>query len=159
MPNAFNDALSVSLKRYSGNRKPTHTDQYLQFTSHQPLEHKMGVIRTLTHRAKIICSTQEAKEREMQHLKEVLSISGYQKWTWDSPGSKMKQRSELNSPPPAKKGHVTMPYVGGISESLTRKIRKTGVAVHARPVNTIRSQLVAPKDSNKIREIRSDLQN
>ena len=66
-------------------RKATLTDQY--FDSHQPLEHKLGVIRTLTHRAKIICSTVAAKELETQHLKKVLSISKYPRWAWDTPGS------------------------------------------------------------------------
>ena len=31
-------------------RKPIHTDQYLSMDSHHPLQHKLGVIRTLEHR-------------------------------------------------------------------------------------------------------------
>lgn len=30
-------------------RKPTHIDHYLPFDFHQPLEHKLGVIRTPQH--------------------------------------------------------------------------------------------------------------
>ena len=55
-------------------RKPTHTDQYLQFASNQPLNHKLGVIRTLRHRCDVICSTEEAKLQELEHLKKVLSV-------------------------------------------------------------------------------------
>ena len=40
-------------------RKPTHTDQYLQFDSNQPLQHKLGVIKTLYHRCNTICTTDE----------------------------------------------------------------------------------------------------
>ena len=50
-------------------RKPTHTDQYLQFSSNQPLQHKLGVIRTLYHRCNTICSSEEAKSEEIEHLK------------------------------------------------------------------------------------------
>ncbi|XP_076438816.1 uncharacterized protein LOC143277798 [Babylonia areolata] len=39
-----------------------------------------------------------------------------------------------------------MPYVSGVTEVLSMKIRKLGVSVHAKPTNTIRSQLVRPKD-------------
>ena len=38
------DSGTLSSRVY---RKPTHTDHYLQFGSHHPLIHKLGVIRTL----------------------------------------------------------------------------------------------------------------
>ena len=47
--------------KFSVYRKPTHTDQYLQFQSHQPMEHTMRVIRTLTHRADTIISDPQDK--------------------------------------------------------------------------------------------------
>ena len=40
-------------------RKPTHTDQYLQFDSNQPLHHKLGVIRTLHHRCMTLCTDEQ----------------------------------------------------------------------------------------------------
>ena len=55
-------------------RKPTSTDQYLDFTSHQPLQHKLGVIRTLSHRANTIPSSEPAKTKEFTHMKRSLSI-------------------------------------------------------------------------------------
>ena len=44
---------SLATKVY---RKPTHTDHYLQFDSHHPLIHKLGVFRTLSHRAEQVIS-------------------------------------------------------------------------------------------------------
>lgn len=44
-------------------QKPTHTNQHLLFHSHNPLEHKLGVNRTLQHRAEYIPSKPDGKER------------------------------------------------------------------------------------------------
>ena len=45
-------------------RKPTHTDQYLQWDSHHHLSAKFSVIHTLSHRAKTVCSKPELLQQE-----------------------------------------------------------------------------------------------
>ena len=63
-------------------RKDTHTDQYLLFDSHHPLVHKLGVIRTLFHRADTISSNEDAKQEEHKHLKSALGQCSYRGWTF-----------------------------------------------------------------------------
>ena len=65
------------LMTFSVYRKRAHADQYLQYNSHQPLQLKLGVVRTLSHRARSLCSTPEALDSEMGHSEKVMSISGY----------------------------------------------------------------------------------
>ena len=126
-------------------RKATHTDQYLQFDSHQPLQHKLGVIRTLHHRANKICS-EGNKEAEMIHLKKVLAVSGYTKAAWNTATSGSKTRGNQATQRTTTTGYITLPYVGTISDALARTIRPYGIQVHHKPSNTIRSRLVRPKD-------------
>ena len=45
-------------------RKPTHTDQYLQWDSHHHLSAKFSVIHTLSHRASTVCSKPELLQKE-----------------------------------------------------------------------------------------------
>ena len=52
---------SLSITVY---RKPTHTDQYLQWDSHHHLSAKFSVIQTLSHRASIVCSNPELLQKE-----------------------------------------------------------------------------------------------
>ena len=61
-------------------RKPSHTDQYLQWDSNHNLASKYSVINTLTHRARTLCSTPQLINKEFEHLEEVLRGCKYPRW-------------------------------------------------------------------------------
>ena len=61
-------------------RKPTHTNQYLQWDSHHAISNKYSVINSLLQRAKDICSNQDQLEEEQTHIQKVLSACKYPPW-------------------------------------------------------------------------------
>ena len=125
----------------------THTDQYLAFDSCQPLQHKLGVIRTLKHRAETIVTRKEDLEAEIDHIKKALSISGYPEWTWNQANTTSRPaQKERNPDAPTKKGSVTLPYIPGLTEKLCRYMRKKGIQCHVKPHTKLRNLLVHPKD-------------
>jgi hypothetical protein len=62
----------------------------------------------------------------------------------NTPSSRSKTVQRNREKP--NKGHLTLPYVEGVTEAISRKMRNFGITVHVKPTNTIRSKLVAPKD-------------
>ena len=73
-------------------RKPTHTDHYLQWESHHSLSSKYSIIGTLTHRAKVVCTTPELLKDELKHLREAMGNCNYPYWA-----IKRVQNKVLNS--------------------------------------------------------------
>ena len=77
---AFLDTMSVLNEdgtiRTRVFRKETHTDQYLNFTSNHPLEHKRGVVRTLLHRAESVVSDEQERQEEQERINKVLGVNG-----------------------------------------------------------------------------------
>lgn len=115
-----------------------------------------GVIRTLHHRCQNLYSSEEAKIKELDHLKKVLTVSGYSKAAWNTAVSNKPTSSpqrHSTSMPSAFKGSVTLPYVGPATEAVARNVRKTDITVHIKPANTIRNKLVHPKDKLIVREL------
>jgi len=98
-------------------RKSTHIDQYLNFSSHHPIEHELNVVslaRTLLERSQCLVTEIEDRKQEDFHVEEALRACGYLKWTFnkvrhqtESKRNKMsrKQRDSLQRP------MVIIPYV------------------------------------------------
>ena len=108
-------------------RKPTHTDQYLQWDSHHPISAKYSVVGTLYHRAKTISSNNDKLHKEDTHLTRALGDCKYPRWAvnrvkmrMNNPTKTQKKKNEQyqpNTPRP----YITVPYYRGLSESFKKK--------------------------------------
>ena len=105
----------------------THTDQYLHFSSHHPLQHKLSVIRTLLDRSINIVTEEQDRKQEEHHIQTALTHCGYPDWSISKVKSQMatskhkkvtrkltRQHSDVN------KTTVVIPYVQDLSEAVTR---------------------------------------
>ena len=97
-------------------RKATHTDQYLYFDSHYPLQHKLGVVYTLLDKMELmdkIVSEDKDKPQEEVTIKKALSMCGYPKWTFDKVRKKMENKQQTtpkqNDTTQKKQGHGSYP--------------------------------------------------
>ena len=134
-------------------RKPTHTDQYLQWDSHHPISSKYSVVGTLYHRAKTISSNNQGLQQEEDHLNRALGKCNYPRWAlnrvrikMNNPAQKKKNRNtqQNNTPKP----YITVPYYKGLSESVKKKCSNFGVQVYFKGGTTIKNLLVNPKDKD-----------
>ena len=140
-------------------RKPTHTDQYLQWDSHHHLSAKFSVIQTLSHRASTVCSDPELLQKEKEHLRKALTKCNYPKWALDKVEKRLNKPTRQvndggsNSAQTANqgvqsKGHIVIPYTQGLCESIKRICGRYGIQTHFKGGTTIKNLLVSPKDKD-----------
>ena len=141
-------------------RKPTHTDQYLQWDSHHHLSAKYSVIRTFTHRTKTVCSNPELLQKEMEHLRKTPPNCKYPKWALDKVEKRLtRSSSEVNDGTNSQgtagtqpvvsevkiKGHIVIPYTHCLSESIKKICWRYGIQTHLKGNSTIKNLLVSPR--------------
>ncbi|XP_041472626.1 uncharacterized protein LOC121421891 [Lytechinus variegatus] len=143
-------------------RKPTHTNQYLHFNSHHPLVHKLSVIRTLFHRADSVVSKPEDNSAEKKIITNSLGKCGYPSWAFQKatrpkqPRPVRPSEEQSNTPdnqsdaataqPRRNRTLVTIPYVAGLSERISRTFGRFGISTSHKPHRTLRQLLVHVKD-------------
>ncbi|CAB4013412.1 Hypothetical predicted protein, partial [Paramuricea clavata] len=115
-------------------RKPTHTDRYLDFSSHHDLKHKISTATTLINRSLNLPTTEDSKYKELKHISETLASNGYPKPLI----SKVDPSETYN-------GHATLPYIKGVTEPLSRTLRKHNIKVHNKPLRTLQREFPSVK--------------
>jgi len=120
-------------------RKKSHTDQYLNFSSHHPLNHKLAVIRTLLERCYSVVTEEDEGKEEEEHVAKAISKCGYPPWTIDRVKQDMVEKSLKDEAKKVKntrgnhRGMVVLPYVKGLSEAFARILKSHLIATAKRP--------------------------
>ena len=144
---------SLSISVY---RKPTHTDQYLQWDSHHHLSAKFSVIQTLSHRASTVCSNPELLQKERDHLRNALTKCKYSKWALDKVKGRLNRSSRqvvdggTNNAQAANhevknKGHIVILYAQGLCESIKKICGRYDIQTHFKGGRSIKNLLVSPR--------------
>lgn len=107
-------------------RKATWSGQYMHFKSFAPIEYKRGLVRTLFHRARMICSP-ECLETEQQFLTETLQANGYPE-AFVKKNSQLLPTKETKPWVPKKTVYLEIQYKGDALMNLVRKRVKSALA-------------------------------
>ena len=133
---AFLDTL---LKRNNGEisvlvyRKPTHTDQYLHYSSHHQTSSKESVVSSLFNRAYSIITNKDDLHKENARIKQVLNENGYREsiinkiFRGITNNHSLPQSQQLMRITDIQEEEIrikiNLPYVHGTSKKLRRILR------------------------------------
>ena len=121
-------------------RKPTHTDQYLHWTSNHPVQQKIGIVKTLMHRAETLIEDKNLLEIERNKIRVALKNCGYPDWAiteGEQPKRDKKQR-DTESRDKGVPNFVILPYMKGVTERLRHSYNKYHVQLHCTGGQTLR---------------------
>ena len=121
-------------------RKPTHTERYLPFSSHHPLQQKLSIPQTLFSRAENIIKEDELKKDEIRAINNTLITNGYLRFH-------RKQRPVHSESESQKTKIMTMvPFVHNLTEPIKRVLQQVGLGVGMKPVCVLSKIFCKPED-------------
>ncbi len=131
-------------------QKPTHTNRYVQFDSHQPNNVKAGVVQCLVNRAVTVCSSVALRDAELKNIRQAMTSNGYpKKFTEKAISKQLKKatntssRVELDQP---KLITTSIPFIDGLSQEVRRIARTAGIRCAFSTPSTL-SALYSVKDT------------
>ena len=118
-------------------RKPTHTNQYLNFSSNHHVSHKLSVPKTLFHRADTLISEEDDKEKEKEYVKKALRKCGYPEWSFERKEKEKPKKDDEEE----EKMRVCIPYIKHLSEKIAGEFRKHSFEVMYTPTTKLKNIL------------------
>ena len=141
-----NDNGNLSVSVY---RKPTHTDQYLNFESNHQMSCKESVVSSLINRANDVISNIDDRNKEMQHIDSVLKENGYKKHVIEKVKKQIiRKKNNVLSETETEEivATVNLPYIPGVSNTLKQIFCKHKIKGIFNSKDTLRKILSHPKD-------------
>ena len=124
--------------RTSVYRKPTHTGRYLNFESNHTNTAKRSVIHSLIDRMEYVTlEGEDAKDKEMEQIERDLQMNGFPTlFIQNTTKRRFKNRATYLQPSLDSKvieAVAAIPYVRGVSESISRILKKVNIRTVMRP--------------------------
>ena len=138
------DGLVTSLYR-----KPTFTGLYMRWDSYSPTEYKVNLVRTLTHRARRICSS-STLDAELRTLRSIFLRNGYPGHVLDKYVTPIIPVPDPFIGPKRCRVIIQLPWIGPQTQQLVKEtndaVRIAYFAVHVRAVYRTARAFPLPKD-------------
>ena len=129
-------------------RKPTHTERLLDESSYNPTSHKATTIRTLTRRAQLVCDTPDSLRDENRYLERVFHKNNYNA-DFIKRNIYRPTEADATNRNPTPLTTVTIPYIKGTSETISRILQPYNIRVAHKPTTTLRQLLTNVKDRDE----------
>ena len=127
---------------YAVYRKNTHTGNYLNFKNNHPMHHKRAVIKSLSDRAKRLCS-EDTLGPELNTIGEDLAVNGYPRSFVESV-MKNNRNDNISTNEPIR--YIPAPYIKATSERVNKILRPYNLRLGSKPTNTLKSKLCILND-------------